>query len=948
MERATRLAKVWGLFMTSASRFFAMFVLASGPAAFAAATVPTPASGPPFASGPLRNTGKAGGVAPATSVGGAAACSNAAYRTYGIDFSPYEDGQNPNVNPTVSRAQILARMQIVAPCTTWVRTFSVTHGLEVAGEVAHGLGLKIAAGAWLSGDLQANDREIASLIALGQAGQADLLIVGSEAMLRHDVTDAQLIGYINQVKQAVPSLPVGTADVWDVLLLHQGVIAASDVVLVNYYPYWNGIPVDKAMTNVNNWHSLVTAAAGGRPVIVSETGWPSDGNAVLNAVPSPANASYYFLDFVSWARAKNVNYFYFEGFDEAWKAPYEGPQGAHWGLFDSDGNLKPGFEQVVNGVTLLNNWDCSGTVGGAGSPSIDLTYVPPYGSSMNLAGQIAHVSPDAYEVVVYLSVNGGATWYVKPYLTAPITYTQCDGTWTTNVVTGGSDQLATNYAAFLIPRTYSPPVLSGAPLPGELFQNAAATAQVSRSTTSISGTIRDRSGNAIDGQVILSGAEAQTVVSVGGTYSFFHLATSGPFTVTPSAPGYTFTPSSQSFPTVAGAQTASFEGTASTDLSVSMTAVPDGAVVVGNVLDYQIRVANAGPGSASSVVLSDVLPAGTSFVSVQTDSGSCSGTQIVTCTIGTLPRGAWANATLRVQVLAPGTIVNSVAVTGAEPDPDSSNNEASVTVPVITPLTGASAVTLAKSDFDGDGRTDVAVYRPATGEWFIRYSSLGYVVGAGAWYFQWGLPGDIPMPGDFDGDGKTDLVVYRATTGEWFIRYSSLGYVVGAGAWYFQWGLPADTPIAADFDGDKKTDPAVYRPTTGEWFIRYSSQNYVVGAGSWSFQWGLPGDTPNAADFDGDGRTDLAVYRPSTGDWFQRLSSQGYVVGAGPWYFQWGLAGDRQMRGDFDGDGKTDIAVYRPTTGEWYIRSSSLTYVVGAGNWYFQWGLVGDAALPTP
>ena len=298
------------------------------------------------------------------------------------------------------------------------------------------------------------------------------------------------------------------------------------------------------------------------------------------------------------------------------------------------------------------------------------------------------------------------------------------------------------------------------------------------------------------------------------------------------------------------------------------------------------------------------------------------------------------------------------------------------------------------TDADGDRKSDIAVYRPSTGDWYLRNSASSYTIGSGNWYFQWGLAGDTPVPGDYDGDGKMDLAVYRPSTGEWYIRWSSQNYVVGAGNWYFQWGLPGDVPIPRDYDGDGrtdigvyahqpasgspgchhrtmswepatglpvgaagdvpvppdydgdgKTDIAVYRPSTGEWFARLSSQNYVVGAGNWYIQWGLSGDLPIPGDYDGDGKADVAVYRPTTGEWYLRLSSKNYVVGAGNWYFQWGLSGDLARPGDFDGDGKTDIAVYRPTTGEWLIRSSSLGYAVGAGNWYLQWGLTGDTAL---
>jgi glucose/arabinose dehydrogenase len=248
-------------------------------------------------------------------------------------------------------------------------------------------------------------------------------------------------------------------------------------------------------------------------------------------------------------------------------------------------------------------------------------------------------------------------------------------------------------------------------------------------------------------------------------------------------------------------------------------------------------------------------------------------------------------------------------------------------------------------DFDGDGRRDLAVYRPSSGEWYIRNSSNGYSISSGSW-FQWGLGGDTSIPADYDGDGRTDPAVYRPSSGEWFIRKSSTNYATSQAMW-LQWGLAGDVPRPQDYDGDGKADVAVYRPSTGEWFIRNSSNGYSTAAASW-FQWGLSGDVPVSADFDGDGKADIAVYRPSTGEWYIRYSSAGYVIGSGSWYFQWGLGGDTPQIEDFDGDGKAEITVYRPSTGEWFIRLSSTRYQIGAGNWYFQWGLAGDVPALTP
>src|SRR5205823_1571293 len=145
---------------------------------------------------------------------------------------------------------------------------------------------------------------------------------------------------IQQVRRSIPaSIPVTTADTIDQLLAHPNVVAAVDQVMVNYHPFWAGVSVNSAICLVNTWHKQITAAAGAKKVIVSETGWPSAGNTVGSAVPSFNNARLYFISFVSWARANNVDYFYFEGLDESWKAAYEGPQGAAWGIWDKNGIL---------------------------------------------------------------------------------------------------------------------------------------------------------------------------------------------------------------------------------------------------------------------------------------------------------------------------------------------------------------------------------------------------------------------------------------------------------------------------------------------------------------------------------------------------------------------------------------------------------------------------------
>jgi exo-beta-1,3-glucanase (GH17 family) len=261
-------------------------------------------------------------------------------KIYGIAFSPYLEGQGPGTQ--ISAAQIRQRLSIVQPCVDLVRTFSCTEGNELIPKIAVELGLKTMVGVWLDDDHDHNALELNNAIEIARAGYADLLAVGNEVLLRNEMSDAELIDYIKRAKKGAPGVAVGYVDAYFEFVAHPQVSDVCDVIFANCYPYWEGIGAEHALVYMKEMYRLATVAARGKPVIISETGWPNIGTPERGAVPSFDNAIRYFINAYQWAEQEEIDIIYFSAFDEAWKIEKEGDVGAYWGLWDKDGNLKYG------------------------------------------------------------------------------------------------------------------------------------------------------------------------------------------------------------------------------------------------------------------------------------------------------------------------------------------------------------------------------------------------------------------------------------------------------------------------------------------------------------------------------------------------------------------------------------------------------------------------------
>lgn len=266
----------------------------------------------------------------------------------GICYGPYRDNESPHKNVFPLPSNMEAELRLAKALAHSVRTYSVSSSLFTIPAICEKLEIDCYPGAWLGRSKAANDLEIELLVQVAkqQHDHVRVLIVGNEALHRGDVTEAQLLKHVAHVRQAT-QLPIAVAETWHAWKKHPKVAAEVDLIMAQVYPYWDKVPIDKAAQYTLDAVKTLQKMYPTKRIILSETGWPTAGEKQGPAVASAANAAKYFKEVTTLLRKNDIACIYFAMFDEAWKVRDEKEQGRHWGLFESNGNIKKTYEPLL-------------------------------------------------------------------------------------------------------------------------------------------------------------------------------------------------------------------------------------------------------------------------------------------------------------------------------------------------------------------------------------------------------------------------------------------------------------------------------------------------------------------------------------------------------------------------------------------------------------------------
>jgi len=272
----------------------------------------------------------------------------------GFSYSPYQRDQDPTKNQHPTQEQISRDLKLISGTVQAIRTYSAIRGQENIPELAAEDGLSVAVGAWISGDKPRNDEELKNLIALAKKRNVVRVLVGNESLLRNDLPVAELVDYIKAARAAGVWKPISTAEPPHIWLNNPDLVKAVDYIGVQILPYWEGIPVDRAVDAVFERLDELHKKYPDKPIVITEVGWPSRGKIIPRrpypgipeaelsgeAVPSLVNQATFLREFLNRAKDADITYYVMEAFDQPWKVSEEGAAGAYWGIYDANRNPK--------------------------------------------------------------------------------------------------------------------------------------------------------------------------------------------------------------------------------------------------------------------------------------------------------------------------------------------------------------------------------------------------------------------------------------------------------------------------------------------------------------------------------------------------------------------------------------------------------------------------------
>ena len=271
----------------------------------------------------------------------------------GLAFSPFHRGESAETGVWPSKAEITSDLALAAEMTGQVRTYTVQGVFADIPRLARALPLRVTLGAWLDRDLAGDRRELDRLIEVAHASRnVDRVLIGNEAVLRGDLTAAQLIGFIDRARPGL-HVPLSTAEPWHVWLAHPELAASVDYITIHLLPYWEGLPVDDALRFTMEKLDAVQAAYPAKHIVIGEVGWPSNGVDIGAARASRVNQALFLRRFFVEAERRHLDYFVMEAFDQPWKTSGEGRAAGYWGMSDLDRHAK---WSLTGAVVEVPNW----------------------------------------------------------------------------------------------------------------------------------------------------------------------------------------------------------------------------------------------------------------------------------------------------------------------------------------------------------------------------------------------------------------------------------------------------------------------------------------------------------------------------------------------------------------------------------------------------------------